>query len=245
MEDTSPRVYVVHEVDKRDGEDWQAWSAGLFVGVEKASAAGKTVAMLGDSLTYAGIITTTVQGHLDPLGVTTTNHAISGKTWQWYRDDLASPLPDVVAAEPDVVTWLLAHNGVFTAQPGDGLANYIQAEIDAANEIMATFPATTKHVIMPPVPGNDRQSAFDANYGGYVTADRERWRRRAHQVMNAYVAAWSGRSDIILFSGHTAIHRTDGFPSNNAIHPNAAGYTSIGDAFAPAILYALQQQEGS
>jgi len=258
MDSTTPRVYVVAESYAREGEDRQAWHAGLFTGVQKATVdGGATVVNMGDSITANGSITARIQSHLAELGVTVHNHAVSGKTWQWYAADVEgiAETDAAIARAPDVVTWMLGTNGLFTAYPSasglTGYPAYVAAEIDAAERLFARFPATTVHLVAPPPPGNDVESTYlvyepydEPHHPNAGISTRQRWLFRTHDVMTEYKAAWADRDDVVLVPARSSIHRTDGY-GGDTVHPGVIGLNQLGDAFAPAILWAIQRQRGT
>ncbi|MDF1739486.1 MAG: SGNH/GDSL hydrolase family protein [Verrucomicrobiales bacterium] len=134
---------------------------------------------------------------------------------------------------PDFVFVLLGVNDCFHANPEDPAA--IEAKIDAMMKQAETFLASLREAApnaiigigLTPAP-NDREGAFVANYGKSYT--RDGWRRIQYRLVQRQLEAFSGRERENIFVVPTA-HSVDphlGYPQDNAVHPNDAGYEAIG-----------------
>lgn len=240
----SSSAFLIHE----PGDDGR-WGMGRFVAVPKRPLPeARHVVMMGDSITANGIMTDRVREHLEPLGVTVENHAISGYTWQGYADNVngISAIDAAIAENPDVVTWMLGTNGLLTAYVGF-FEPYLAAEMEAAERLFARFPSHVVHVVAPPPPGASHESSY-AGYDAFAVPGNEgvnteqRWRSRTHETAKAYYTAWGTRRDVLLVPSHLSIHRADHYSTRDAVHPGATGLQSMADAFAPAIVHALTRK---
>lgn len=238
----SSSAFLIHEPG-----DGGRWGMGRLVAVPKRPLPeARHVVMMGDSITANGIMADRLREHLGPLGATVANHAISGYTWQGYADNAngIAAVDAAIAENPDVVTWMLGTNGLFTAYAGF-FEPYLAAEMDAAERLFARFPSHVVHVVAPPPPGASHASAY-TGYDAFAVPGNEgvntvqRWRTRTHETAKAYSAAWGSRSDVLLVPTHLSIHRADHYSTNDAVHPGAAGLESMADAMAAAVLHALQ-----
>jgi lysophospholipase L1-like esterase len=77
-------------------------------------------------------------------------------------------------------------------------------------------------------PGNSRDEAFVANYKDRYT--RWGWRQIQHRLVERQMKAFSERRKDNLFVIPTELNLDviDGYPANNAVHPNPQGYQQIG-----------------
>ncbi|MEC5126289.1 SGNH/GDSL hydrolase family protein [Verrucomicrobiales bacterium BCK34] len=134
---------------------------------------------------------------------------------------------------PDFVFILLGVNDCFHANPEDPAA--IEARIDAMMKQAEAFLASLRKAAPKAVVGigltpapNDREGAFVANYGKRYT--RDGWRRIQYRLVERQLEAFSGRESEKIFVVPTS-HSVDphlGYPHDNAVHPNDAGYEAIG-----------------
>lgn len=134
---------------------------------------------------------------------------------------------------PDFVTFLLGINDCFSANPEDARA--VDVRIDAmfaqADTLIAAFrkaaPGAELGVCLT-TPPNARESGFEANYHGRY--HRWGWKRVQHRLVQRELEHFGGLAP----SQHVAVIPTeldldplDGYPVNNGVHPNAAGYRQI------------------
>ncbi|MFO0871655.1 MAG: SGNH/GDSL hydrolase family protein [Pirellulales bacterium] len=134
---------------------------------------------------------------------------------------------------PDYVTFLLGINDCFGLKASDSRA--LDAGIDAvfreADRLLAEFrrvaPQARLGVCLTPPP-NDRESAFQANYQDKYR--RWNWRQVQHRLVERQLQHFQGRGseNIQLVATELNLDTLHGYPDNNAVHPNAAGYEQIG-----------------
>jgi len=134
---------------------------------------------------------------------------------------------------PDVITVMLGINDCFGLKPDDPAA--LEAGIDRvfahAETLLAALrkgaPAAVIGVCLT-TPPNSRQAAFEANYQDRYT--RWGWKRIQHRLVQRELDQFGGREKERIFLVPTQLNLdpTGGYPDNNAVHPNAAGYRQIG-----------------
>jgi len=80
-------------------------------------------------------------------------------------------------------------------------------------------------------PPNSRQVAFEANYGDRYT--RWGWKTIQHRLAQRELEHFGGRQadGLRLVPTHLDVDPFDGYPENNGVHPNAAGYAQIARSF--------------
>ncbi|HUT91616.1 MAG TPA: GDSL-type esterase/lipase family protein [Thermoguttaceae bacterium] len=134
---------------------------------------------------------------------------------------------------PDFVTFLLGINDCFGADPEDPAA--IDARIDAmfaqADVLLAAFREAAPDAelgICLTTPPNSREEGFEANYKGRY--HRWGWKRIEHRLVERQIERFAGREKERLFLVPTELNLdpTDGYPTNNGVHPNEFGYRQIG-----------------
>jgi lysophospholipase L1-like esterase len=134
---------------------------------------------------------------------------------------------------PDFVTFLLGINDCFSAKPDDPAA--IDARINAmfahADKLVAAFRRSAPGAdlgICLTTPPNARESGFEANYHG--TYHRWGWKTIQHRLVQRELEHFGGRERERIFTVPTELNLdpVDGYPVNNGVHPNAAGYRQIG-----------------
>ncbi len=134
---------------------------------------------------------------------------------------------------PDFATFLLGINDCFHANPDDPAA--IEARIDTmlteADRLLAAFRKATTDteigICLTPPP-NDRDAAFVANYKDRYP--RWGWRRIQFRLVQRQLEHFGDREDenIFIVPTSTGIDPMTGYPGDNAVHPNPAGYQTIG-----------------
>lgn len=132
---------------------------------------------------------------------------------------------------PDVVCWFLGTNDVFTAQLS-ALETTIDAALTNADTLLNAWDAAlpgVRHAILLMPAGNDRQSAFDANYQAPLN-DRWAWRQKQHRWLERNIAHFAGRPNVHIVPLYHAVDGTLGYPEGNALHPDSIGQRSIADA---------------
>jgi len=133
---------------------------------------------------------------------------------------------------PDVVFFLLGINDCFSANPDDpkALDTRIDEVFRHAETLLAAFRAAAPEaelaICLVPAP-NTREGAFEANYKGRYP--RWGWKRIQHRLVQRQLQHFSGREKERIFVVPTELNidPIDGYPENNAVHPNAFGYRQI------------------
>ncbi|MEZ6087138.1 MAG: SGNH/GDSL hydrolase family protein [Pirellulaceae bacterium] len=137
------------------------------------------------------------------------------------------------AERPNYVVIMLGINDCFGANPDE--ASAIDARIDSmfehADRLLAAIreaaPKATIGVCLT-TPPNNRQEAFSANYGDRYS--RWGWKRIQHRLVQRQIEHIEAKSDpqIEIIPTELNLDPTNGYPDNNAVHPNTAGYQQIG-----------------
>lgn len=134
---------------------------------------------------------------------------------------------------PDYVVFLLGINDCFGASPDDLQA--MDATIDGtfkqAETLLADFrkaaPQAHFGICLTPA-ANARQEAFQANYQDKYT--RWGWKRIQHRLVQRQLDhfAQDTQRNLSLIPTELNIDPVDGYPLDNAVHPNQHGYQQIG-----------------
>lgn len=137
---------------------------------------------------------------------------------------------------PDVVTFLLGINDCFGANPDDSAAmdKTIDTALDNADKLLAAFHKAAPQAALAvglTTPPNSREEGFEANYKGKY--HRWGWKRIQHRLVERMLARLGNRQKdgIYLVPTELNLDPVDGYPNNNGVHPNPAGYAQIGDSF--------------
>jgi lysophospholipase L1-like esterase len=135
--------------------------------------------------------------------------------------------------EPDVVTFLLGINDCFAANPDDPDPKITEV-LANAEKLLAEFRKAAPKALLAiglTTPPNARQAAFTANYKDKYP--RWGWKRIQHRLVQRMLKQFSGREaeNIHLVPTELNLDSLDGYPANNAVHPNPVGYTQIADSF--------------
>jgi N-acyl-D-amino-acid deacylase len=137
---------------------------------------------------------------------------------------------------PDVVTFLLGINDCFRARPDDAADTdkVISEALANAEKFLAAFRAAAPDTVFAvglTTPPNDREEAFNANYKGKYT--RWGWKRIQHRLVETMLRQFAGREKdrIYLVATQLNLDPVDGYPVDNAVHPNPQGYAQIGASF--------------
>ena len=138
--------------------------------------------------------------------------------------------------QPDVVTFLLGINDCFGAKADDAVAmdKHIDGVLDNAEKLLAAFHAASPQTALAvglTTPPNARESGFEANYKGKY--HRWGWKRIQHRLVQRMLDRFGNRSqdNIMLVPTELNLDPIDGYPVNNGVHPNEAGYAQIGASF--------------
>ena len=120
----------------------------------------------------------------------------------------------------------------YNANPDD--PGSIKKDIDTmtkhAEILLAAFHQAAPNAslcISLTTPPNSREEAFQANDGGKY--HRWGWKRIQHRLIQRLIADFAGRETdrIYLVPTPLNIDPRDGYPLDNAVHPNAQGYHQI------------------
>ncbi len=134
---------------------------------------------------------------------------------------------------PDFVIFMLGINDCFSAPPDDPAG--IDARIDGmfahADILLTAFRKAAPDAqigLCLTTPPNSREAAFEANYKGNY--HRWGWKRIQHRLVQRQLEKFDNgqRRRIFVVPTQLNLDPTDGYPADNSVHPNAAGYRQIG-----------------
>jgi len=137
---------------------------------------------------------------------------------------------------PDVVIFLLGINDCFGAPPDspEGIDGRISEVLGHADRLLAAVRAAAPQAALAvglTTPPNARESGFEASYKGRYL--RWNWKRIQHRLVERMLAHHGGREaeDLHLVATHLHLDPLAGYPVDNGVHPNPAGYAQIGASF--------------
>jgi lysophospholipase L1-like esterase len=137
--------------------------------------------------------------------------------------------------DPDYVTFLLGINDCFAANPDDPQAidQRIDQVFEQAETLISGFRAAAPNAelgLCLTTPPNARESGFEANYKGRY--HRWGWKRIQHRLVERELKQFGGREKERIYVVPTELNLdpVDGYPVDNGVHPNAAGYAQIGQS---------------
>jgi hypothetical protein len=149
---------------------------------------------------------------------------------------------------PDVMTVLLGINDCFGASPDNAklMDTHIAGTLDTAEKFIRAFHTAAPRMIFAiglTTPPNARESGFEANYKGKY--HRWGWKRIQHRLVEQMLKRFAGRerAGIYLVPTELNLDPADGYPENNGVHPNAAGYQQIGASFYCWLKWWLQAKQ--
>jgi lysophospholipase L1-like esterase len=226
-------------------------SGSTTLRVTDGTIAATKVVLVGDSLTdnavYPDALAALVGGSVTFLGTKTTaggtkHDGESGKYWCWFAQDAASPMTSAantidiaayvtaIGATPDVIVWQLGINSVYTATLAQAEST-ITTELGCAATLIAAWQAAYPaaiHGISITTPGNAANQPYYDTYS-YPVNDVYYWRQKNHRVVERLIETYSASegSGIYLIPANLSIDRVNGYPSDNAVHPNNTGYEQI------------------
>ncbi len=169
-----------------------------------------------------------------------------------FREDDQPPRLDIPryfeeqchGEKPDYIIFLLGINDCFSAPPNDPDA--IDARIDQmfqhAETLLNAFhkaaPQAEMGLCLTPPP-NTREEAFEKNYQGRY--HRWGWKRIQHRLVQRQIERFSRQAQDRRFVIPTELNldTVDGYPEDNAVHPNARGYRQIGACLYAWLKYRL------
>jgi lysophospholipase L1-like esterase len=173
-----------------------------------------------------------------------------------FADATGKPMPDMEryfnqlqgGQRPDFVTFLLGINDVFSVDPEN--STLIERRIDGvlrrADTLIAAFRRAAPNAdigICLTVPANSRDSGFIANYQDKYS--RWGWKRIQSRLVQRQIEHFKGREKERIFIVPTEVNidTTAGFPVDNAVHPNKAGYSQIGDSIYAWLKWRLSERK--
>ncbi len=133
---------------------------------------------------------------------------------------------------PDMVTFLLGTNDCFSAKADEpkSVNERIEAMFKQADVVLAAFHKAAPQAALGvglTVPGNSRESGFEANYHGKY--HRWNWKRVQHELVRREIEHFRNHEGerVFLIPTELNLDPVDGFPVNNGCHPNETGYRQI------------------
>lgn len=134
---------------------------------------------------------------------------------------------------PDYVVFFLGINDCFGASPDDlqAMDATIDGMFEYAETLLADFrkaaPQAHFGICLTPA-ANARQEAFQANYQDKYT--QWGWKRIQHRLVQRQLDhfAEDPQRNLSLIPTQINIDSIDGYPVDNAVHPNQHGYEQIG-----------------
>ena len=131
---------------------------------------------------------------------------------------------------PDFVIFMLGINDCFSAPP-DNPDERIDAMFKQADVLLAAFREAAPQAEFGTcltTPPNSREAAFQANYKGRFP--RWGWKRIQHRLVQRQITRFAGKKQAKTSIVPTQLNLDpiDGYPDNNGVHPNTAGYKQIG-----------------
>jgi len=143
--------------------------------------------------------------------------------------DLGPYLLANATAPPDLVIIALGVNDCFSADPTllAGIDQRISSMFGYSDMVVAAIQkaAPTADIgIALALPGNIRESAFLYKYGPKYTAWG--WQRIQRRLVTRQIEHWQNRETERLFviPWNLVVDTFNGFPDNNAVHPNGLGH---------------------
>jgi lysophospholipase L1-like esterase len=144
---------------------------------------------------------------------------------------------------PDMIVVMLGINDCFSANSNDPAAinsrvDSMFGHADILLEALQSAAPKARIGICLTTPGNSRQEAFQANYQDRYT--RWGWKRIQHQLVQRQIAfvqsAQEQDEPLFIIATQLNLDTVNGYPINNGVHPNAAGYQQIGATIYAAIM---------
>lgn len=203
------------------------------------------------------------------LGTKLSNGGIhegyGGKTWKWFSKHGDSPFVfrmaendsvlnfkkyfnEVVYDEPDIVIIFLGINDCFGADTTSvkTIDNTIDEMLGNAtfflNKLIDYKPDIKIGICLTP-PANDRQEAFENNYGDKYT--RSGWEKIQHRLVQRYIAFFNHnfQSNCSLIPVEINVDTYNGYPDNNGVHPNVDGYNQIASSIFSWVYFNLDLEQ--
>lgn len=134
---------------------------------------------------------------------------------------------------PDYIVIMLGINDCFSAPPNDpaGMNARIDMMLAHADKLLLAIKQAAPNAqigLCLTTPPNSRQAAFEANYKDRYS--RWGWKRIQHRLVQRQIDYVAAKRDpnISVIPTQLSLDPVDGYPENNGVHPNAAGYKVIG-----------------
>jgi len=206
-----------------------------MLGTHKPAAAAENVAHEG----YGGWTWRAFNSRFDPNGSLAAR--TNSSPFVFAAGDPPTPTLDVgrYIAErcggraPDYVTFMLGINDCFglKADNPQALDDGITAVFQEADQLLAAFRQAAPRAelgVCLTTPPNLRDAAFVANYK--TAYPRWNWRQVQHRIVERQLEHFGQREGERIFCVPTELNLdiVAGYPDNNAVHPNVAGYRQIG-----------------
>lgn len=148
---------------------------------------------------------------------------------------------------PDFITVMLGINDCFGLNPEDPAAidAGIAATFGHAETLLAALRKAAPEAVIGlclTTPPNSREAAFVANYKDRY--HRWGWRRIQHRLVERQLQQFGNREKerIYLIPTELNLDPVAGYPDDNAVHPNAAGYRQIGATIYAWLKARLQKE---
>lgn len=148
---------------------------------------------------------------------------------------------------PDFIIVMLGINDCFGFNPNDAqkLDDQIDGVFSQAEILLSQFFTAAPNAeigLCLTTPGNSRDEAFVANYKDRYS--RAGWNRIQHRLVEKQLAHFGGRTSEHLFIVPTelSLDTVDGYPTNNAVHPNTRGYQQIGQTVYAWLKWRLSEK---
>jgi lysophospholipase L1-like esterase len=149
---------------------------------------------------------------------------------------------------PDFVTFLLGINDCFglNTDTPESIDSGVRKMLKEADTLLAAFrkaaPMADLGVCLTPPP-NDREEAFVANYKTKYT--RANWLKVQRRLVELQIQHFSHRENDRIHVVPTGFNLDtwNGYPENNAVHPNPAGYQQIGSSIYAWLKWRLERAD--
>ncbi len=151
--------------------------------------------------------------------------------------------------KPDVIIIMLGINDCFGANPNsiEKTDETIDRVFQSAESLLKAFQEAAPEAeigLCITTPANTRESAFQANYKGSYS--RWGWKRIQHRLVERQLEQFGGdrakQNRIHLIPTELNLDPVNGFPVDNAVHPNPTGYQQIGASIHAWLLSRLTSE---
>ncbi len=170
---------------------------------------------------------------LGTQGTTYPHEGHSGKDWEWFATNAASPLTSAtdtldigahvtaLGATPYFAIWQSGENECFTASTGaeSGWQALINAQLDHMDDVLDAYTAEVSgvtHIVMMALPGAKLDAVWTA-YGS--PGARWAYRKMIHLYNETLLTRIAARSDAAICAAGLAVDPVSGYSASDAIHP--------------------------